>query len=137
MSSLKIVVVIPAICLALAGCAAANRQPIVAGAVDTVGVAVSGGVQDQGANLTLGYKGAKFAVVPTNNEAGDLLALQDGTDRQKHFSVFAMLGVDAKGGAASGVAVEQVLAVGPAAEIWAAGRSRLTQEQARAAGFIR
>jgi len=120
--------------LALAGCAA-NRTPIVAVAADTVGVEIAGGQTQQGGHLTLGYKGVKFAVVPTNNEEGELLALENGPGKQKHFSVFAMLGVDAKGGLATGAAVEQVLAVGPAAEIWAAGRARLTQEQARAAGL--
>jgi len=136
MSAFRVITALPLICLALSACAA-NRTPIVAGAVDSVGVSIAGGAQEQGGNLTVGFKGAKFAIVPTNNEHGDLLALEDGPNRQKHFSVFAMLGLDAKGGIGTGVGVEQVLAVGPAADIWAAGRARLTPEQARAAGFIR
>jgi hypothetical protein len=140
MSMLKMAIVGPSICLALAGCSAANRTPIVAGAVDTVGVAISAGVQDQGGNLTVGYKGAKFAVVPVTNEDGEILALRDGPDKRRGFSVFAMLGVDAKGGAALDADIQQVVAVGPAAEIWALGRSGVTQaeiDRARAAGLIR
>jgi len=37
--------------------------------------------------------------------------------------VLALLGVDAKGGIATGSQIQQVLAVGPAAEIWALGRA--------------
>jgi hypothetical protein len=116
MLSLKMMIAASLICLALAGCG--TGTPIVAGAVDTVGVAIGGGTQEQGVNLTVGYKGAKFAVVPVQTSQGQLLALTDGANRDKGFSVFAMLGLDAKG-APVGTGVEQVLAVGPAAEIWA------------------
>jgi hypothetical protein len=136
MSSLKIKVTIMSLLigLVLAGCG--TGTPIVAGAVDTVGVAIGGGAQDQGVNLTVGYKGAKFAVVPVQTAQGKQLSLYDGRDKEKGFSVFAMLGLDAKAPAAPGVGVEQVVAVGPAADIWAAGRSRVTPEQLRAAGLI-
>jgi len=139
MFTFRIAVVGPMLCLGVAACAA-NRTPIIAGAVDTVGVAVGGGAQDQGGNLTVGYKGAKFAIVPVTNESGEILSLRDGPDRRRGFSVFAMLGVDAKGGIATGTEIQQVVAVGPAAEIWALGRSKVTQadiERARAAGLIR
>jgi|SRR6516162_1628913 hypothetical protein len=124
MSRLKMVIISPLICLALAGCG--TGTPIIAGAVDTVGVAIGGGAQDQGVNLTVGYKGAKFAVVPVQTAQGKQLSLYDGPNKEKGFSVFAMLGLDAKGAAAPGVGVEQVVAVGPAADIWATGRSRMT-----------
>jgi hypothetical protein len=116
-----------AICLSLAGCQ--TGTPIVAGAVDQIGVSVSGGVQDQGGNLTVGYRGAKFAVVPVQNSGGEQLSLLDGPNKEKGFSVFAMLGLDAKAGTATRVGVEQVVAVGPAAEIWATNRSRQAPPQ--------
>jgi hypothetical protein len=134
MSKFQKFIMVSPVCLALAGCA--GGTPIVAGVVDQVGVSASAGAQDQGGNLTVGYRGAKFAVVPVQNSSGQQLSLLDGKDRERGFSVFAMLGLDAKGAVAPSVAVEQVLAVGPAADIWAAGRSRLTPEQARAAGLI-
>lgn len=117
MLPLKAVVALPFACLALGGCV--TSTPIVAGAVDTVGVAISGGTTEQGGNLTVGYKGAKFAVVPVENRAGDLLLIQDGPNKQKGFSVFAMLGLDTKAGVAPAVGIQQVVAVGPAAETWA------------------
>jgi hypothetical protein len=125
------------LCLALAGCNTAGT-PIVAGAVDQVGIAVSGGVQDQGANMTLGYRGAKFAVVPVQTSDGKQLSLYDGPNKEKGFSVFALLGIDKSAGGTSPSigGIEQVVAVGPAADIYAAGRARLTVEQARAAGLI-
>lgn len=136
MSNAKIGIAL--LCVSLAGCTTAGT-PIVAGAVDQVGIAVSGGVQDQGANMTLGYRGAKFAVVPVQTASGEQLSLQDGPNKEKGFSVFALLGIDkSAGGAAPSIGgVEQVVAVGPAADIYAAGRARLTVEQARAAGLIR
>jgi len=45
MSSLKMMVAAPLICLALAGCG--TGTPIVAGAVDTVGVAIGGGTRSK------------------------------------------------------------------------------------------
>jgi hypothetical protein len=127
MSSWKLLGACAALSLALAGCQ--TGTPIVAGAVDQVGVSISGGVQDQGGNLTVGYRGAKFAVVPVQNSNGEQLSLQDGANKERGFSVFAMLGLDAKAGSATGVAVEQVVAVGPAAEVWASNRSRLAPAQ--------
>jgi hypothetical protein len=118
MSRLSVLIVGPTTCLVLAGCA--TGTPIVAGAVDTIGVAIGGGAQDQGGNLTVGYKGAKFAIVPVENRNGELLLIQDGPNKQKGFSVFAMLGLDTKAGVSPGVGIQQVVAVGPAAEIWAA-----------------
>ena len=101
----------------LAGCA--NQTAIIAGAVDSVGISAGAGSQDQGANLTVGYNGAKFAVVPAEIQAGQLLALQNGPEKQKGLSVFAMLGVDAKAPPTASANVNQVLAVGPAAELYA------------------
>jgi hypothetical protein len=120
--------------LLLAGCSS-YRTPLIAGAVDQVGIAVSGGVQDQGANATLGYRGAKFAVVPVQNENGDVLAVDDGPKRTNAFSVFALLGIDRNATVTSAVSlpdVQQVVAVGKAADIYAAGRSKLTEVQLRA-----
>jgi len=119
--------------LALAGCTTA-RTPIIAGAVDSVGVTIGAGAQSQGGQLTVGYKGAKFAVVPVQNSIGERLTLQNGdAEHEKSFSVFALLGVDAKGGLSPGVDIRQVVAVGPAAEIWAAGSSGVSKEALKAA----
>jgi hypothetical protein len=117
MSMLKLLLVGPALGLTLAGCV--TGTPIVAGAVDTVGVAIGVGTQEQGGNLTVGYKGAKFAVVPVQTDSGRALSLLDGPNKEKGFSVFAMQGLDAKAGTSPGVGVVQVVAVGPAAETWA------------------
>src|SRR5258705_9299205 len=112
--------------LALAGCA--NQTSIIAGAIDSVGITAGAGTQEQGANLTVGYKGAKFAVVPASTQTGALLALEDGSGRRKGLSVFAMLGIDAKT-ASPEAAVEQVLAVGPAAEYYAIGHGGVTADR--------
>ena len=90
--------------------------PIVAVAADDVGVVASATPQSQGASLTVGYKGAKFAVLPVEGAEG-LLALKTANGRDT-YSVFTQLGADARAGVGSGVAVQQVLAVGPAAEAW-------------------
>jgi hypothetical protein len=76
--------------------------------------------------MTLGYRGAKFAVVPVQTVHGDILALNDGPNKEKGFSVFALLGVDrTSAGAAAGIGgIEQVVAVGNAADIYANGRSK-------------
>lgn len=131
------VIVLLASCVSLAGCTAGT--PIVAGAVDQVGFSVSGGVQDQGANMTLGYRGAKFAVVPVQTDQGKQLSLYDGPGKEKGFSVFALLGIDkSSGGAAPAIGpIEQAVAVGPAADIYAAGRAKLTLDQAKALGLVR
>ena len=120
MSIWKTLVVCPALCLGFAGCTSV-RTPIVAGAIDTVGVSLSAGAQDQGANMVVGYRGAKFAVVPVEASQGGRLVLKEGTTAEKGFSVFAMLGLDVKGGAAASqcVGVSQVVAIGPAANAWA------------------
>jgi hypothetical protein len=116
---MKMLIVSPAICLGLAGCY--TQTPIIAGAVDTVGVSASVGPTDQGGgSFTFGYKGAKVAVVPVEAQNGNTLLLKKADGSERSFSVFAMLGVDAKGGVGPGVGLEQVVAVGPAAEIWAA-----------------
>jgi hypothetical protein len=125
--------------LALAGCTTAGT-PIVAVAVDNVGVTAGVGAQSQGANLTVGYKGAKFAVVPVANAEGKNLRLHDGPDRDNGFSVFAMLGVDGKVLPGPNVDIRQVVAVGPAADLWAYGASGVQDAQikaAKAAGVIR
>jgi hypothetical protein len=121
MSRIGVLMTCPLVCVSLAGCM--TGTPIVAGAVDQVGVAISGGVQDQGGNVTIGYRGAKFAVVPVQNDRGQQLSLVDGLGKERGFSVLALLGVDAKGGIATGSQIQQVLAVGPAAEIWALGHA--------------
>jgi hypothetical protein len=125
--------------LALVGCTTAGT-PIVAVAVDNVGVTAGVGAQNQGANLTVGYKGAKFAVVPVQNVDGDRLTLRDGPNRENGFSVFAMLGLDVKGGLSPNADIRQVVAVGPAADLWAYGASGVNDAQikaAKAAGVIR
>src|SRR3954463_5888951 len=97
MSSFSKLTALSFIGLAFAGCTTA-RTPIVAGAVDSVGVTAGLGAQSQGGNLTVGYKGAKFAVVPVQNSLGERLTLFNGSEQEeKSFSVFALLGVDAKG----------------------------------------
>src|SRR5215471_5199581 len=118
MSKWRTVILAPALCLLLGACAT-DGTPIVAGAVDQVGVSISGGPQEQGGNLTVGYRGAKFAVVPVENRQGQTLLITDSKGSERGFSVFAMLGLDTKAGVAPGVGIQQVVAVGPAAEIWA------------------
>jgi hypothetical protein len=118
MSTLKMLISGAAICLVLAGCNSVHT-PIIAGAYDTVGMSVAGGPQEAGGSFVFGYKGAKFAVVPVENQYGDTLLLTDKNGSQRSFSVLALLGVDAKGGTATGIGVQQVVAVGPAAETWA------------------
>src|SRR5262249_5751922 len=136
MSKLKLMIAGLSICLALAGCSAGT--PIVAGAVGTVGGAMSAGTTGQGGDLTVGDKGAKFAVVPVQTAAGQQLSLRNGSvDKERGFSVLAMLGIDAKGAVAPVADIQQVVAVGPAADIWALGRSGLTADdiaRAKAAG---
>src|SRR5262249_34189255 len=76
MSKWRTVILAPALCLLLGACAT-DGTPIVAGAVDQVGVSISGGPQEQGGNLTVGYRGAKFAVVPVENRQGQTLLITD------------------------------------------------------------
>lgn len=119
--------------VALAGCTTA-RAPIVAGAVDSVGITLGAGAQSQGGNLTVGYKGAKFAIVPIMNAEGQRLTLYNGSEQdEKGFSVFTMLGVDAKGALSPSVDIRQVVAVGPAAEIWAEESSGVSKTDLAAA----
>ena len=119
MSTWRTLIACPMACLSLAGCTSYN-VPIVAGAVDTVGVSISGGTQDQGGTMVVGYRGAKFAVVPVESSRGERLVLTDKSGNEQGFSVFAMLGLDVKGAAAAPcVGVNQVVAVGPAATAWA------------------
>jgi len=107
-----------ATCLVAGGCTSL-RAPIVAGAYDTIGMSAAVGPQEQGASFVFGYKGAKLAVVPVEGENGAPLVATSASGATRGFSVFAMLGVDAKGGTGAGIGVQQVVAVGPAAEIWA------------------
>lgn len=119
MSTWKVLIACSAVCFGLAGCSS-FQTPIVAGAVDTVGVSISGGAQDQGGTMVVGYRGAKFAVVPVESSLGDRLVLTDKAGNEEGFSVFAMLGLDVKGQPLSPcVGVSQVVAVGPAAKVWA------------------
>lgn len=119
---------VPVVCLPLAAACttAANAPPgqtqlrsapIVALAADDIGVVASATPQNQGASLSVGYKGTKVAIVPVENRDGKLLIMDTATGEQT-YSVFTQLGLDVKGGAARGVAVKQVLAVGPAADAW-------------------
>ncbi len=118
MSTLKAMIIGPFMCLVFAGCATTARTPIIAGAWDNVGVSIGGGLAEQGADVTVGYKGAKLAVVPVENQFGKVLHSRDGT-AWTGFSVFAMLGLEAKGGTEAHVGVSQVVAVGKAATTWA------------------
>jgi len=119
MSTWKPLAACSILCLPFAACTTV-QGPIIAGAVDTVGVSVAGGPQAQGANMVVGFRGAKFAVVPVESTSGNQLLLPQNDGTQKGFSVFAMLGVDVKGAAAAPcVGVSQVVAVGPAATTFA------------------
>jgi len=119
MSTIKVILIGPFMGLAFVGCTATTNTPIIAGAVDSVGIWAGAGAKTAGgAALALGFKGAKFAIVPVEAQDGRALLLREN-GRSETYSVFAGLGVDAKGGSAAGVAVEQVLAVGPAADEWA------------------
>lgn len=120
MSKCRVIICI-VVGLGLTGCV--TNDAIVAGAVDTVGISASGGATDQGGNLVVGFKGAKFAVVPVQTDAGKLLFLPDGAkNKEKGFSVLALLGVDSAVGADTGI--HQVLAVGKPADLWALGQAR-------------
>lgn len=119
MSTWKSLVACSVVCLASAGCTTV-QTPIVAGAIDSVGVSIQGGPQGQGANMVVGYRGVKFAVVPVESAQGEQLLMTQPDGTEKGFSVFAMLGLDVKGAAtAPCVGVTQVVAVGPAATAWA------------------
>src|SRR5438105_1623047 len=74
------------------GPTAGIRTPIVAVAADDVGVVASATPQSQGASLTVGYKGAKFAIMPVENSRGEMLAMKtkDGFDT---YSIFTQLGL--------------------------------------------
>jgi hypothetical protein len=74
--------------------------------------------------LVVGFRGAKFAVVPVQTETGQLLATPDGPDKERGFSVLAMLGIDAAAGLNTGAGIHQVLAVGRPADIWALGQAK-------------
>lgn len=120
----------PLFAAALAGCSSA-QTPLVAGAVDQVGLAATGGVQDQGASATLGYRGAKFAVVPAQNAKGQMLWTRDGEGIQT-FSVFTKLGIerhatisDTALAGATAKSIEQVVAVGKSADIYAKGEAEI------------
>lgn len=120
--SIKSMLAVPLVCCALAGCV--TNEAIVAGAVDTVGISAAGGTTEQGGNLVVGFKGAKFAVVPVQTETGKLVYLPDGSvDKERGFSVLAMLGVDAGAGANIGAGIHQVVAVGKPADLWALGQA--------------
>jgi hypothetical protein len=119
--STKSMIAATLVCCALAGCV--TNEAIIAGAVDTVGISASGGTTDQGGNLVVGFKGAKFAVVPVQNERGNLVYLRDGPGKERGFSVLAMLGVDAAAGANIGAGIHQVVAVGRPADYWALGQA--------------
>ena len=124
MSTWKALIACQLACLGFAGCSSI-QTPIVAGAVDKVGVSIAGGTQEQGGTVVVGYRGAKFAVVPVESSRGQQLLLDDGAGKDKGFSVFAMLGMDVKGGAAAPcVGVSQVVAIGKAATTWADKVSR-------------
>jgi hypothetical protein len=116
MAGLRVIIACTFVGLVVGGC---TQNAIVAGAYDSVGVTAGGGTTTQGVELNVGYKGAKFAVVPVETESGQQLSLNNKGGGERGFSVFAMLGLDAKAGTAPGVIVQQVVAVGPAAEIWA------------------
>lgn len=121
------------LCLAIAGCVA--DRSIIAAAVDTVGVGAAVGTTEQGASLTVGYNGGKFAVLPVENTNGQILDLDDGRGGTKSFSVFTSLDVDAHAGVSGlGAGVDQVLAVGPAADIWAAGQAKIAKSSPPPAG---
>ena len=105
------------------GCGYDRNPPILVAVSDTVGISASGGASDQGADLTLGFKGRKLAVVPVSVTlaTGDqaLIALRDGSEnKEKSHSVLATLYAQGAAGTTS-ASVEQVVAVGPAAEVWA------------------
>lgn len=115
----RILLISPVIGLALAGCNTV-QTPIIAVAADDIGVVGSFKPATQGgASLTVGYKGAKFAIMPVESRDGKLLAM-DTANGDQTYSIFTQLGLDAKAGVTGAVAVQQVLAVGPAADKWAA-----------------
>jgi len=139
MSKLSIIIAAPCLCLALGGCL--GDRAIVAGAVDSVGLVAAAGSSAQGAQLNLGFKGAKFALVPVENKKGQVLRLKDCKGKEKSFSVYARLTADgsASVGSTLGGNIRQVLAVGPAAELWAKAESGITNAEikdAQAKGFV-
>src|SRR3954462_11378632 len=104
----KIFLLSPFVGLMLGGCY--THTPIVAVAADDIGVVAGAAPQAQGVSLSVGYKGAKFAVLPVETSTGKTLAIK-GKNGYDTYSVFTQLGLEAKAGVAGGaVAIEQVLA---------------------------
>jgi len=134
MLKLMIGLIGPCLLLALGGCV--GDGSIIAGTADSVGF-VAAGNQAEGAKLNLGFRGAKFAVVPVETTTGRALRMKDCNGGEKSFSVLARLAAKGSAGAGTtlGADIHQVLAVGPAAEVWARAESGLTDAEVKAQGL--
>ena len=110
-----------------AACGYDENPPIMVAVSDTVGISASGGASDQGAELAVGVKGRKLALVPVTltNELGaqNIIGIPKGNGTYESHSVLATLAIN--GAAVSPTAsIEQVVAIGGAADAWANGRAK-------------
>ena len=58
-------------CLILGGCADQQYTPLIFGQSDTLGISISASATEQGAELTLGYKGRNIAIIPVTVKQAD------------------------------------------------------------------
>jgi len=60
-----------AVLLALSGCASIHNMPLIFGQGHIVGISASGSMPEQKVDLTIGYKDANLAIVPTTVKQGN------------------------------------------------------------------
>jgi hypothetical protein len=96
--------------LILGGCADQQYMPLVFGQSDTLGISISGSTTEQGAELTLGYKGRNIAIIPVIVKQADgtlinVFATRKGAENGDFadvLSVFGQFEAAASGGTATG-----------------------------------
>ncbi len=95
--------------LILGGCADQQYMPLVFGQSDTLGISISGSTTEQGAELTLGYKGRNIAIIPVTVMQADgtvahVFATSNGSGGNfvDALSVFGQFEAAASGGTATG-----------------------------------
>lgn len=102
--------------LILGGCADQQYMPLVFGQSDTLGISISGSTTEQGAELTLGYKGRNIAIIPVVVKQADGTVInvfatrKGGTNKEggtnadfvDALSVFGQFEAAASGGTATG-----------------------------------
>ncbi len=79
--------------LALTGCSTNQNLPLMFAQSQTVGISISGGATEQGAEFTLGYKDRNIALVPVTLEVSDGNYAQLGSTSGENFEdSFSVLG---------------------------------------------